>query len=271
MLLDDEIPSTIDNDTGREVWATLCKVREDAVREFAHLFPNEYQGGLSSLGLDSKQLPTKTYLNHRLEGTGWSVVWGNKVGTAEFFSALSRRSFVITDYCRDIANIKRSPYPDFIHDVWGHLPFLFDENTRRAMEQIAQAYCDEPITETDRFIDREISAFAKEKLSKADLEAKKQELIKLPASRRRLLNRLFLFVVEFGVLKDTDGFKIIGGGIASSNGEIENLISLQDSIEPLTMAVLQREEYNLHQTQSKIFSISQWETVFELIDEIRRL
>ena len=107
----------------------------------------------------------------------------------DFFALLARKMFPATQFIRHHSDPFYSPEPDVVHEILGHMPMLANKD-----------YAD--------FF---------QLLGKASLNASEKEIDRL--------GNLYLFSVEFGLIKENKNLKIYGAGILSSAKEIMNVYS----------------------------------------------
>src|SRR5574338_294525 len=82
--------------------------------------------GCKKLDLSPERVPDFSALNERLRQlVGWQLVSTDVQYSdgQDWFEALARREFLITEYIRDKSVIEYTPLPDIFHDAFGHLPF----------------------------------------------------------------------------------------------------------------------------------------------------
>ena len=141
--------------------------------------------GLELLDLPRDRVPQLTDVDARLnEATGFGVVAVPAlISPKKFFSLLAERKFPAATFIRRREDFDYLQEPDVFHEIFGHCPMLAN-----------QTY--------------------------ADFLQKYGELaLSLDKSYIWMLQRLFWFTVEFGLIETDEGLRIYGAGIASSAGE----------------------------------------------------
>ena len=146
----------------------------------------EFITGSKKLGLDAKHVPNRNAVSERLRRmTGWTLSnAGNKnVSIEDWFIAMRKREFPVTDFIRPPEHFDYTSKPDLLHEYFGHLPFLTDKK------------------------------FAK--------LAQKFGTMCKKANRRQLMqiSRIWSLCVEFGLVKERGKVKLLGAGLLSSYGE----------------------------------------------------
>ena len=88
---------------------------------------NEFLASLSALGI-SHHIPRFEDINDRLfKATGWEIVAvPGLIPEVPFFSLLAQRKFPVTDWIRKPSELDYIVEPDVFHDLFGHVPLLFN-------------------------------------------------------------------------------------------------------------------------------------------------
>ena len=167
-----------DHDTYRRLYA-----RQKAL--LPGLASQAFIDALPSLGAEDR-IPRFEDINARLKrATGWEIVAvPGLIPEVPFFSLLANRQFPVTDWIRKPEEFDYVVEPDIFHDLFGHVPLLFNP----VIADFIQAY------------------------GQGGLRA--QRLGKL-----HQLARVYWYTVEFGLLRQHGGLRIYGAGIASSYAE----------------------------------------------------
>jgi len=172
------------------VWKTLFQ-RQTA------LLPgracDEFVAGMHALPMSADEIPDFEALSETLmQRTGWQVVAvPGLVPDEVFFDHLANRRFPAGQFIRRRDQLDYLEEPDVFHDVFGHVPLLMNP----VMADYIQAY------------------------GVGGLRA--QQLGVLP-----FLARVYWYTVEFGLVRQHDGLRIYGAGIASSY--TESVFALDD-------------------------------------------
>ena len=154
---------------------------------------NEFVAGMQALPIAPDRIPDFELLSDVLMGaTGWQIVAvPGLVPDEVFFEHLAHRRFPSGQFIRRADQLDYLEEPDVFHDVFGHAPMLMNP----VIADFIQAY------------------------GEGGLRA--QRLGTLP-----LLARVYWYTVEFGLVRQSDGLRIYGSGIASSR--TESVFSLDD-------------------------------------------
>jgi phenylalanine-4-hydroxylase len=147
---------------------------------------DEFLQGLKALPLDAECIPDFRRLNEVLERrTGWQIVAvPGLVPDEVFFTHLAHRRFPAGYFIRQPHQLDYLEEPDVFHDVFGHLPMLM----MPAMADFMQAY------------------------GQGGLRAQSLGVLDK-------LARVYWYTVEFGLVRQGDGLRLYGAGIASSASE----------------------------------------------------
>ncbi|WP_449371373.1 phenylalanine 4-monooxygenase [Thiomonas sp.] len=176
-------------------------------------------------------IPRFDDINSRLKAaTGWEIAAvPGLIPEAAFFSLLAARRFPVTVWLRKPEEFDYIVEPDLFHDLFGHVPLLF-----------------EPI-----FADY-MQAYGQGGLKAQSLGALKY------------LARLYWYTVEFGLIYTPQGLRIYGAGILSSGGEVEHsLHSAQARRVRFDLLRLLRSRYRIDSYQATYFIIDSFQQLFE--------
>jgi len=149
------------------------------------------------LGL-SDRIPRFEDINGRLfKATGWQLVGvPGLIPEVPFFTLLANRKFPVTDWIRTPAEFDYIVEPDIFHDLFGHVPLLFDA----------------------RYADH-IQAYGQGALKAHALEHGPEPV----TGAVEMLSRLYWYTIEFGLLHDERSggqIRAYGAGLLSSPGEL---------------------------------------------------
>ena len=183
---------------------------------------------LPSLGVKDR-IPHFDEINQRLyQATRWEIVTvPGLIPEVPFFSLLANRKFPVTDWIRKPEEFDYIVEPDVFHDLFGHVPLLFD-----------------PV-----FADH-MQAYGKGGLKAHGLGA------------CELLSRLYWYTVEFGLIRQKDGFRAYGAGILSSPGELQHAIDSPHRI-VFDLKRVMRTRYKIDSYQQTYFVIDSFQELFD--------
>lgn len=192
---------------------------------------DEFIAALPSLGA-SDRIPRFEAVNERLmKATGWEIVTvPGLIPELPFFSLLANRKFPVTDWIRTPAELDYIVEPDVFHDLFGHVPMLFNPVLADYVQRYGQGG---------------VKAHA--------LGACEQ------------LSRLYWYTIEFGLIRQPDGLRAYGAGILSSKGEMAFAVRDASPLRlPLTLERAMRTRYKIDTYQQNYFVIDSFDQLFDL-------
>jgi phenylalanine-4-hydroxylase len=188
--------------------------------------------GMRDLPIGADEIPDFRRLSEVLmQSTGWQVVAvPGLVPDEVFFEHLANRRFPAGHFIRKPHELDYLEEPDVFHDVFGHVPMLMNP----AIAEYIQAYG--------------VGGLRAQKLGKLTN-----------------LARVYWYTVEFGLVKQPDGLRIYGAGIASSY--TESIFALDDASPNRVAFDLQRvmrTNYRIDDFQESYFVINNLDELLEL-------
>ncbi len=188
--------------------------------------------GMADLPIRPDQIPDFRRLSDTLmQRTGWQVVAvPGLVPDAVFFAHLAHRRFPAGQFIRRPHQLDYLEEPDVFHDVFGHVPMLMHP----VIADYIQAY------------------------GHGGLRAQALGMLDR-------LARVYWYTVEFGLVRQHDGLRIYGAGIASS--ATESVFSL-DSASPNRLGFdlerVMRTRYRIDDFQESYFVLDDLDALLEL-------
>lgn len=215
--------------TENSVWKQLYQRQQKILTNRAC---PEFIDGIKKLKLCANEIPQLPDVNERLmELTGWQVVPVDALISArKFFELLANKKFPAATFIRIPEELDYVQEPDIFHELFGHCPLL----TELVFAEFVQSYA--------------------------------TMVLQFPEKDWMLLQRLFWFTVEFGLIQTPQGIRAYGGGILSSISEtpysVESTIPLRVLFDPVAAF---RTPYRIDQLQKIYFVIPNFETLYQLI------
>ena len=212
-----------DHDTYRRLYTRQ-------LQQLPGLACEEFITAVQELG-SPEQIPQFDAISERLlKATGWQVVGvPGLIPEEAFFGLLAARKFPVTDWIRKPEEFDYVVEPDVFHDLFGHVPLLFNP----VFADYMQAY------------------------GAGGLKASRLDACEL-------LARLYWYTVEFGLIATPKGLRAYGAGILSSAGELRHSIT---SAHPERVAFdlkrLMRSRYKIDTYQATYFVINSFDQLFE--------
>lgn len=210
-----------------ETYRRLC-ARQTAL--LPGLACDAFVEALPSLG-EQDRIPRFEDINERLRSaTGWEIVAvPGLIPERPFFDLLAHRRFPVTDWIRTPAEIDYIVEPDVFHDLFGHVPLLFN-----------------PV-----FADY-VQRYGAGGLKAHELGA------------GELLSRLYWYTIEFGLIREAEGVRAYGAGILSSPAEIRYAIeSPQPHRRRFDLIETMQTRYLIDDLQKTYFIVDSFEQLFE--------
>lgn len=191
---------------------------------------DEFIASLPALGVKDR-IPRFEEVNARLRpATGWEIVGvPGLIPEVPFFTLLANRRFPVTDWIRRPDEFDYIVEPDVFHDLFGHVPMLFD-----------------PV-----FADH-MQAYGEGGLKAHRLGA------------CEMLSRLYWYTIEFGLIRQHGGLRAYGAGILSSPGELQYSVESKQPLRlPLDIERVMRTRYKIDSYQQTYFVIDSLQELLE--------
>ena len=210
--------------------ATYRRLYERQLQQLPGLACDEFISAVQQLGTP-EQIPRFDDISERLmKATGWQIVGvPGLIPEEAFFALLAQRRFPVTDWIRTPEEFDYVVEPDIFHDLFGHVPLLFNP----VFADYMQAY------------------------GAGGLKASRLDACEL-------LARLYWYTVEFGLINTPRGLRAYGAGILSSAGELRHSVT---SAEPQRVGFdlqrLMRSRYRIDTFQASYFVIDSFQQLFD--------
>jgi phenylalanine-4-hydroxylase len=206
--------------------ALYRRLHERQSAQLPGLACDEFIAAVRHLG-DPRQIPRFDALSATLrEATGWQVVAvPGLIPEEAFFALLAQRRFPVTGWLRRPDEFDYVVEPDVFHDLFGHVPLLFDPMFADYMQ-----------------------AYGAGGLKASRLQACEH------------LARLYWYTVEFGLIATPAGLRAYGAGILSSAGELcYSVTSPEPQRLGFDLARIMRTRYRIDCYQASYFVIESFE------------
>ena len=195
---------------------------------------HEFLEGLQSLGLSADRIPQLPEVSKTLKAmTGWQVEPVPALISARaFFELLADRRFPAATFIRTEAELDYVKEPDIFHELFGHCPLLTNPIYAQFMHDYAT------------------------------------KVLCFPESDWALLQRLFWFTVEFGLINTFEGVRAYGGGILSSISETAYSVESDEALRVLFDPVAAfRTPYRIDMLQPVYFVINNFQQLFDFVNK----
>jgi len=215
--------SEADHDTYRRLYARQ-------LQQLPGLACEEFISAVQQLGAPDR-IPRFDDISERLmRTTGWQIVGvPGLIPEEAFFKLLAEKRFPVTDWMRTPEEFDYVVEPDVFHDLFGHVPLLFNPTFADYM----QAY------------------------GAGGMKASRLDACEL-------LTRLYWYTVEFGLINTPQGLRAYGAGILSSAGELRHSITAPEATRVgFDLQRLMRTRYRIDTYQATYFVIDSFQQLFD--------
>jgi phenylalanine-4-hydroxylase len=213
-----------------EQHALYARLHQRQTAQLPGLACEEFIQAVQQLG-SADQVPRFDDVNERLyPATRWQIVAvPGLIPEEAFFALLAKRKFPVTEWLRKPEEFDYVVEPDVFHDLYGHVPLLFNP----VFADYMQAY------------------------GEGGLKASRLDACEL-------LARLYWYTVEFGLIATPEGLRAYGAGVLSSAGELRHSVR---SAAPRRVAFdlqrLMRSRYRIDSYQATYFVIDDFRQLFD--------
>jgi phenylalanine-4-hydroxylase len=215
------------------VWRDLVQRQKEIL---PGLVCDAYLYGLDILKLPEDGVPQLKEINRILEKeTSFGVTpVPALISPKRFFQLLAERKFPAATFIRSREDFDYLQEPDVFHEIWGHCPML----TNQTYTDFMQKYGELALSLDEKYI--------------------------------WILQRLFWFTIEFGLIQEKGKEKplIYGAGIASSSGE--SVYAVHSDIpkrKPFDVLDIFRTPYRIDIFQTVYFVIDDFQQIFDVVNE----
>ena len=212
-----------DHDTYRRLYARQTQ-------QLPGLACDEFIAAVQQLGTPERIPHFDTISERLMKATGWQIVGvPGLIPEEAFFGLLAERRFPVTDWMRRPEEFDYVVEPDVFHDLFGHVPLLFNPTFADYM----QAY------------------------GAGGLKASRLDACEL-------LARLYWYTVEFGMIATPKGLRAYGAGILSSAGELRHSVATHEPQRVgFDLQRLMRSRYRIDTYQATYFVIDSFQQLFD--------
>lgn len=214
-----------------EVWNILF---ERQLKNLADKAWSSYLTCVPAAGLTATAVPDFRIVDAQLaQHTGWKIeVVKGIIPVDQFLELLAQKRFCSSTWLRKRHQLDYLEEPDMFHDTFGHLPLL---------------------------IDRDYADFV-ERFAALGLRHRYDETALL------LLERLYWFTIEFGLLRENGALKIYGAGILSSFGESNHVFGKTVTLPSFDIAEVLRTPFRNNEVQQLYFVVNDLRDLWNCLD-----
>jgi len=270
------------NEENKKVWKLSFRRREEFLKQYDDFILDDYVNGFHALKLDPIQIPTLEKLNTSLKKTGWKVIYVDGYLHQNYYAELlSQKIAPISKHVRSLSHLYYAPGPDMLHDIFGHLPMLFSPDYSDYIISLAKVMRKAPANNYENQLYQlhiELAnsheTLGSDHFQTKELERKiekiEHNLDKSPPLYT-LLERFFIWTVEFGILLNNEGkIQMYGAGLLSSENESECFCKNQTKVIPFTHAAT-RIGYNFSSFQKQFFFASSFKSLRNELKKFEQL
>lgn len=193
---------------------------------------DEFITGLNTLEIGPQGIPQLPDVSKCLKATtGWQVApVAALISAREFFELLAKKHFPVATFIRTEEELDYVKEPDIFHEIFGHCPML----TNSVYANFVYDYA--------------------------------CKVLSFPESDWALLQRMFWYTVEFGLISTEKGLRAYGGGILSSISEtvysVESDVPLRIIFDPVAAF---RMPYRIDMLQPVYFVIESYQELYDFV------
>jgi phenylalanine-4-hydroxylase len=220
-----EIPVPQYSEEEHGTWKLLIEKQMQLVNDHACI---EFCGGLQKVQFPTERIPRLIDVSNTLQKhTGWSLLRvEGLVHPMDFFKLLAKKIFPSTDFIRKRSELMYTPAPDMFHDLFGHTPLLTSRDFTDFFENFGKVGAHAAILYQDP--DNEIN---------------------------KMLQRIYWFTVEFGLIQTHKGLRAYGSGSCSSPEELEFCLSDKCRRLDFDIDVIAKKDFDIWHLQEEVFVI----------------
>ena len=210
--------------------ALYRRLYERQAAQLPGLACDEFIAAVRHLGAP-EQIPRFDVLSEKLHrATQWSIVAvPGLIPEEAFFALLAKRQFPVTGWIRREDEFDYVVEPDVFHDLFGHVPLLFNP----VFADYMQAY------------------------GAGGLKASRLDACEL-------LARLYWYTVEFGLIDTPQGLRAYGAGILSSAGELRHSVRcVRPGRVGFDLQRIMRTRYTIDSFQAGYFVVDSFQQLFD--------
>lgn len=225
------VPLLTYTDAEHATWRTVCARLRDLHQRHASA---RYLHGRRALGIDDTRIPQLADLSRQLEqlhGFRIRAIEG-LIDSRRFLGALGERVMSSTQYLRHPSRPEYTPEPDVVHEVIGHLPL---------------------------FVDPEFAAMSV-RLGRAATLATDGQMV--------LLDRLYWYTLEFGMIEENGEPRAYGAGLLSSFGELTHAYGPDVERVPFDAGRAITTAYHFSAMQDLLFVVPSFRVLDEAVQEL---
>lgn len=259
-----------------ETWQAFHREHLARIADYHTLLHPYYRENLAVIRDLSKKIPSLAHINAILSPIGWRASYVDGYAAPWMVARLLARQIMpLSRRIRPREEVFFANEPDLIHDLFGHLPTLFNPTYRQLLDRWARVAAQEPVTELDRtyFHLNKLIVQSQDHVpagSFARLLEATQALGSFAAaqpSRAQIQDRIYFWIFEFGIIQRGPERQVLGAGILSSLNELEKIATKPLSTRRLSPASFFA-NYNISQEQHEYLVVNDDSEYLNFLDQI---
>ncbi len=220
------------SETDQESWRRFFVAMESMWTGHADLFHPWYLNNVSRLLPFRERIPNLDELNLVLAPIAWKAQYVDGLAPAwQIAELLNRQIMPVARTIRPADQVFFANEPDIIHDIFGHLPCLFEADYRQLLKAWTVEASHQTITDLDRVnyhlnrhIARSQGHLSPETASSLEAAARALEnFTEQSPSPTMLWEKVYFWIFEFGLVKTREKVQVLGAGLITSIRELERL------------------------------------------------
>jgi len=220
--------------TDHEVWNTLFERQMDQLYDYACPEYVECVNELSDV-FHADAIPVLSDLSDAIQDkSGWTItIVPGLIPADRFLFLLSKKIFCSSTWLRKKEQLDYIEEPDMFHDVFGHIPLLIHPVYSRFMRELGElaGQWNHP-------------------------------------DHIKLLERLYWYTIEFGLIEHKEQRQIYGSGIVSSYGETKKVMLDSTAVSPFKLEDVLESGFRKDIMQDQYFTLSALDDLREIIPQL---
>lgn len=169
---------------------------------------------------------------------GWTIyIVPGLIPAADFLALLAEKKFCSSTWLRTLAQLDYLEEPDMFHDIFGHVPLLWNNEYADFVQQVGM------------------------------LGAKHKD----DPAAIAILERFYWFTIEFGLMQENEQTKIYGAGIISSFQETNSIYEAGANIRPFDLDKIVHHGFVKSELQQEYFSVPSFEILFASLAQLEKI
>jgi phenylalanine-4-hydroxylase len=223
------------------------------------------------------KIPHINELREILAPIGWGAEHVDGLAPAwQIADLLHRQIMPVARRLRAPEQVFFANEPDLIHDIFGHLPCLFEPEYRTLLKAWTTEASRQPVTDMDRvnyYLNRHIARTQGRLCSDSASSLEKavralENFTDLRPSPTLLWEKVYFWIFEFGLVAHEGRVQVLGAGLITSLRELERFVEKDMSFKPLDWDTL-FSPYHIASEQDLYHTLSDLEACHHLFEAVQ--